>query len=78
MAHRDDLPTDTNGLLQRISEFLRRCRNSLAVYLVGPATIVTEAGDDLAEVAERVAVWLTVIPSLNCGQDLFLPLGKIR
>ena len=46
--------------------------------LVGPAGVVTKAGNTFIEVAERVAVRLAVIPSLNRRQDLFLLLGEVR
>lgn len=77
-TYRNDLPTDTDRLLERVREFLGRRGDGLTVDLVGPAGVVADAVDDLSDIAERIAVRLAIVPGLDGGQDLLLLLGEIR
>ena len=65
----DDLGADADGLAQGVGEFLGGGGDGLAVQLVGPAGVVAEAGDDLAQVlGERHAVGFAVVPGLDGGE----------
>jgi len=64
---RDNLSTDTNGLLFCVVEFSMFCINNLSVDFIGPPTIVPQASGSSTNIALGHANTLSVVERLYGG-----------
>ena len=74
----DDLPAHADGLSDRVRQFVRACIDDLAVDLVRVASIVSQSGGHFGHIfVECNAVWFTIIPCLNGGEDFLFAVNEV-
>lgn len=51
-------------------------RDGLTMNLIGPATIVTEDGDQLGKIfVQSLLIWLTMVPCVNGRKDMVVTIA---
>lgn len=74
---RDDLAADTNGLVAGVVEAAGVGVDGLAVDLVGPAAVVTDAASRVGHVQPGHAHSLAIVKGFDVGEDLGITLEEV-
>jgi hypothetical protein len=74
---RDNLTADTDRLGSGVVEHIGSNINCLALDLVGPTTVVSEAANNGTDIATGVGDGLSVVERLNSGEEVEVLLGEV-